>query len=74
MHGEDFGMEKNFSSSTKLILTNRQKSVRTNYENISSTFCPQHENGDLRKIKGGLNLLKAGHPTLRHLLKVLKGG
>ena len=35
---------------------------------------PQHENGDLRKIKGGLNLLKAGHPTLRHQLKVLKGG
>ena len=30
--------------------------------------------GDLRKIKGGLNLLKAGYPTLRQQLKVLKGG
>ena len=37
-------------------------------------YASQHENGDLRKIKGGLNLLKAGHPTLRHQLKVLKGG
>ena len=26
------------------------------------------------EIKSGLNLLKAGHPTLRHQLKVLKGG
>ena len=26
------------------------------------------------EIKGGLNLLKAGHPTLRHQIKVLKGG
>ena len=34
----------------------------------------QHEHGDLQKIEGGLNLLKAGHPTYRHQLKVLKGG
>ena len=34
-------------------------------------FGTQHENGDLQKIKGGLNLLKAGHPTLRHQLKRL---
>ena len=26
------------------------------------------------EIKGGLNLLKAGHLTLRHQIKVLKGG
>ena len=39
----------------------------------TSKTISQHENGDLQKIKGGLNLLKAGHPTLRYQLKVVKG-
>ena len=34
---------------------------------------PQHENGDLRKIKGGLNVLKIAYPTLRYQLNVVKG-
>ena len=33
----------------------------------------QHENGDFRRIKGGLNLLKVGYPTLGYRLNVVKG-
>ena len=34
---------------------------------------PQHENGDLRKIKVCVNLRKVGHPTLRKLSTARKG-
>ena len=43
-------------------------------ESVQSTDAvPQHENGDLRKIKVCVNLRKVGHPTLRKLSTVRKG-
>ena len=37
------------------------------------TSLTQHENGDLRKLKVSLNLLKVGYLTLRHELNRHKG-
>ncbi len=33
----------------------------------------QHENGDKRKIKGGLNSLEVGDPTLKYQLNAVEG-
>ena len=42
-------------------------------ERLRDYFRRTNENGDLRKITGGLNLVKVGCPALRYQLNVVKG-